>query len=246
MVWLSDTKKCDDVKVPGFKEFYNKSKHGNHRSGIMLLIRSKLMEYVKYMDMKTEGQIWVTLAFLVTYKLGGVYIPPEDSPYFHQADIGKLASHTVESGNLVVLGDFNARVAVPNLSNSNNIPYVYTGVVDHTLNARGRSLLNICSNNSMVIANHLLYNNKELGGQLSFRQRDNWISELDLCLASQECIDHITDVTTRQDIAGSDNASLCVNISIPSAMITNINMLQERVGMLGNTHHQSKPGHKQK
>ena len=39
---------------------------------------------------------------------------------------------------------------------------------------------------------------------------------------------------------------MCVPISIPSTMVTNTAMLQERAGMLGNTHHQSKPGHVQK
>ena len=59
----------------------------------MMLIKNRLMEYVKCIDMDTEGQIWVSLTFLVTFKLGGVYIPPEDSPYFQQADIGALAAH---------------------------------------------------------------------------------------------------------------------------------------------------------
>ena len=129
----------------------------------MLLLRSKLLEFVKCIDMNTEGQIWVTLNFLVAYKLGGVYIPPDDSPYFQQCDIGELAAHTTQSGNIVVLGDLNGRVSVPNLLNTNNIPYIYKGVVDRTLNARGKCLLNICSNNSLVVVNHLWYNNRQRG-----------------------------------------------------------------------------------
>ena len=240
MVWLSETKKCFNVSVPGFRVFYNISRSGAHRGGIMLLIRDRLLEYVKCVDMNTEGQIWVTLTFLVTYKLGGVYIPPEDSPYFQQADIGALAAQTLESGNVFVLGDLNARVAVPNLTDSDNRPFVYTGVVDHVVNARGRSLLNLCSNNSMVIANHLMYSNRQLGGQLSFKRGQQWISELDLCLANHECIVQIAEVSTRQDIVGSDHAPLCVTIDIPSASITNIDILRERAGMLGQTHHQIK------
>ena len=54
-----------------------------------MLIKNRLMEYVKCIDMDTEGQIWVSLTFLVIFKLGGVYIPPEDSPYFQQANIVK-------------------------------------------------------------------------------------------------------------------------------------------------------------
>ena len=166
---MSETKICYNVSVPGFHVFYNPSKHGTHRGGIMLLIRDKLLDYVKCVDMNTEGQIWVSLVFIVTYKLGGVYIPPDDSPYFQQADIGALESHILESENTIVMGDLNARVGTPDLSNSENIPYVYSGVVDNTVNARGRSILSMCSNNNMVIANHLLHNDTQLGGDLSFR-----------------------------------------------------------------------------
>ena len=81
------------MSVPGFRLFYNMSRIGAHRGGIMVLIKDRLLEYVKCIDMNTEGQIWLTLTFLVTYKLGGVYIPPNDSPYFQQADIGALAAH---------------------------------------------------------------------------------------------------------------------------------------------------------
>ena len=216
------------------------SKSGAHRGGIMVLIKDRLLEYLKCIEMDTEGQIWITLTFLVTFKLGGVYIPPDDSPYFQQADNGALAAHTLQSGNLFVLGDLNARVAVPKLSDSDNRPFVYSGVVDHVLNARGRSLINMCSDNNMVIANHLVFNDKQLGGQLSFKRRNQWISEIDLCLANQECCKLITQVATRQDIVGSDHAPLCVSIAIPSTLITNVEMLLERAVLLGHTHHQAK------
>lgn len=49
-------------------------------------------------------------SFLNSLKLGGVYIPPEDSPYFQVVDMGALAAHTRHTGHVVVLGDFNARV----------------------------------------------------------------------------------------------------------------------------------------
>ena len=115
IIWLSETKKCFKVTIPGYSVYYNPSKSGNHRGGIMLLIRNKLNEFVKCIDMDTEGQIWIELNFLTEYKLGGVYIPPDDSPYFQQADIGALAAHTADTANVIVLGDLNGRVGVPSL-----------------------------------------------------------------------------------------------------------------------------------
>ena len=209
----------------------------------MLLIKDKVLEFVKCIDMDTEGQIWVILSFLVTYKLGGVYIPPDNSPYFQAADIGALAAHTLDSNNMFVLGDLNARVAVPALVDPEGMAYVYTGVADQTLNARGRSILNVCANNDMVVANHLNYMNKQLGGNLSYKQRQLWISELDLCLAKQTCIDQIAKVDIRQDIKGSDHAPLCVTLAIPSATITNIESLMKRSAVLGQRQERPKAGY---
>ena len=74
----------------------------------MLLIKSKLCEYVKSIDMDTEGQIWVVLNFLVSYKIGGVYVPPDDSPYFQQVCLGALDARIRDSENTIVLVDLNA------------------------------------------------------------------------------------------------------------------------------------------
>ena len=80
--------------------------------------------------------------------------------------------YTLQSGNLFVLGDLNARVAVPKLSDSDNRPCIYSGVVDHVRNARSTSSINMYSDNNMVIANHLVFNDKQLGGQLSFKREN--------------------------------------------------------------------------
>ena len=236
MIWLSETKTCLNVSVPGFRVYYNPSKHGTHRGGIILLMKDSLVDYIKCIDMDTEGQIWVVLAFIVNYKLGGVYINPDDSPYFQQSDLGALASHTIDISNTIVMGDINARVAVPNLVNSVNVPYIYSGVVDRRDNARGRSLLNMCANNNMVIGNHLLYNGRQLGGNLSFRSGDTWKTELDICLIKEDVIDQVTQLDIHQDIPGSDHAPLSVTIAIPTATATNIDMLLKRSQMLGQTH----------
>ena len=241
IIWLSETKKCFNVNVPGFNIYYNPSKYGTHRGGIMLLIRKKLCDYVKSIDKDTEGQIWVVLNLLVNYTLGGVYIPPDDSPYFQQEYIGALETHTRDSENVIVLGDLNGRVAVPKFSDPDGVPYVYNGVVDPTLNARGRAIMNVCENNNMVICNHLAYKGRQLGGQLSFKRRQQWISELDLCLSKRGCLEQISELDMRQDIIGSDHAPLCVTLAIPSTTATSIESLINRSAMLGQCSEQNRP-----
>ena len=88
-----------------------------------------------------------------------------------------------------------------------------------------------------------MYKNRQLGGQLSFKRRQQWISELDICLSKHECLDQITEINVRQDIKGSDHAPLCVTIAIPTATITNIQLLLKRSAMLGQLHEQSKATH---
>ena len=69
------------------------------------------------------------------------------------------------------MGDFNARVGVPFLYNDHGQYYGYINVKDEVVNTHGRMLLNICQNNTMVIANHLSHGGRQLAGDLSFRKR---------------------------------------------------------------------------
>ena len=77
----------------------------------------------------------------------------------------------------------------------------------------------------MVIANHLLHNDTQLGGNLSFRRGNTWISEIDTCLAKQGCIGQVLELETHQDIRGSDHAPLSVTVAIHTAIVTNTDML---------------------
>ena len=124
-------------------------------------------------------------------------------------------------------------MGVPSLRDSEGVPFVYSGVVDHTLNARGRAITKVCTNNSMAICNHLYYKDRQLGGNLSFRRGQQWISELDLCLASNDCLEQLSVVNTHQDVKGSDHAPLCVTLDIPSANVSSIDDLIRRSAVLG-------------
>ena len=63
-----------------------------------MLLKGHLRRFVKEVDMNFEGQIWLTLSFLACVKLGGVYIPPHDSPYFERSLWGNLAANAAMPG----------------------------------------------------------------------------------------------------------------------------------------------------
>ena len=64
----------------------------------------------------------------------------------------------------------------------------------------------------MVVANHWNHNGRPLGGDLSFKRRQNWISEIDLCIVKSSLITAIKSVDVKQGITGSDHAPLCVAV----------------------------------
>ena len=114
-------------------------------------------------------------------KVGGVYIPPEDSPYFNSSQHGTLEAHTHTSDNIIVLGDFNGRVGTPHIVKENGETYQYNSVNDVSVNNHGRAIVNMCNNNDMVIVNNLKYDDKQYNGQLTFKRRDKWLSEILIC-----------------------------------------------------------------
>ena len=88
------------------------------------------------------------------------------------------------------------------------LDYDYANIKDSTINAPGRNLLNLCRDRSLVIANHLKYNSKCFGGNLSFRKSENWISEIDLCVIHEDVLPLLNEVEIKQEIKGSDHTPL--------------------------------------
>ncbi len=60
-----------------------------------MLVKDTVM---KQDDFDAEDQIQVVLSRIPELKLGGVYIPLDDFPYFHDAQYGVLTQHTTDAG----------------------------------------------------------------------------------------------------------------------------------------------------
>ncbi|MPC59118.1 hypothetical protein E2C01_053133 [Portunus trituberculatus] len=95
----------------------------------------------------------------------------------------------------------------------------------------------------MIVANHLYHRDRQLGGNLSFKRRYTWISEIDLCITKQTRIHLVTDVQVRQDIRGSDHALLCVTMDVDTRTTVTQGQLLQRAAALGNSHHEMKERH---
>ena len=239
IVWLLEIKTTAKINVPGFHTFQNSSIYCGNRGGVAMLVKYSLLDFIKFVNMNSEGQIWVELSCYPGFVFGGVYIPPSDSPYFVPTCFGNLGAVMNEHENVVALGDFNSRVGIPLLCNENFVPYTYSGVIDLYINGSGRQLLNMCQSNNMVIGNHLVYGEHTFGGGLSFRRGSNWVSEIDLCITSEKVLNHLKCVEISQNILGSDHAPMMVRLNLTSVRNMPISLLTERATDLGRSYFDS-------
>ena len=235
IVWILETKTYFHLSVPGFMVYRNVSPTGMNRGGVVMLVKNRLKDFICNVNMEVDGQIWIVLSFLITVKLGGVYIPPHDSPYYERSQWGAVAAQLAgPADHVIVMGDLNARVGTPVLSDARGHPYRYEGVVDAVVNGHGREALNICKNSQMVVMNHLSRDVNPLGGGLSFRRGGRWLSEIDICMAKHHTAKIISILETRQDIVGSDHAPLCIQVNL-EGKITNLDEMVYRASSLGKT-----------
>ena len=105
------------------------------------------------------------------HQVRGHIKPPDSSPYYEQSIIGNVYAQTNVKESTVVLGDFNARVGKTDILDQNGKKYEYADICDEIQNAPGKRLINLCKEKSLVIANHLKYKNRTLGGNLSYKKR---------------------------------------------------------------------------
>ena len=235
IIWILETKQVQTPTVPGFLVYHNASRHGNHRGGVMLLVKQIFHNYLVNVNLTLESQIWFELSCYPNTRFGGIYIPPEDSLYYDQTINANIYAQLNETEKVVMLGDFNARVGKPEMFDSKGNKLEYVNTCDSTQNAPGKKLLNLCKDKSLVIANHLKCGRKNLGGNLSYRKGKKWISELDLCLVHEKTLPCLKEVTVRQDIKGSDHAPLCVSMDIASSDLI-APFIQERAKNLGKSY----------
>ena len=248
IVFILESKKFFNLTVPGFGVYANVSREGYNRGGVVMLVKCKLLSDVLSVNTDSEGQIWIVMSWWPSLKIGGIYIPPEDSPYFSLAQQGTLAAHTLPPGNIIAMGDFNARVGEPNIVGEDDQVCKYEGVRDITVNSHGRTLLNMCHNNDMIIVNNLTHNGVHYNGNLSFKRRDTWLSEIDLCLSSFGCLNMVKNLHVHQDVRGSDHAPLSITLSIDTVSALSAKELLQRSAGLCQSHHIQAPlpGHRLK
>ena len=112
---------------------------------------------------------------------GGFYIPPTDSKYYDDFSFAAIVAKVQsDPRKIIIMGDFNSKFKDYNMLVSTNENLAYINQPETNQNTNGKILQNICEIGKLVILNNLLTESTYFYGALTFRQRNKWVSELDL------------------------------------------------------------------
>ena len=217
LIWLSEVKTGLRVSVPGYVTYQNVNMEHSHRGGIVLLVKNMFVSFVSYVDMSAPSQIWIKLSCCQNLTFGGCYIPPADSTFYDPAIVGQVQARLQMSEELpILIGDLNARVwSQEALATLWPDSYgSYRNLADQTVNGQGRVILQLCADTDSVVVNHLSLPDRSYGGSLSFKKQE-WISEIDLCIASKPAIPFISHLNINQNVRlPTDHAPVEVHIEL--------------------------------
>ena len=203
-----------------------------------------ISKYMRNLDKSYENVLSFELAILPGVIFVGCYIAPSDSPYYDGAIFGHLQSliKRDESKKLFIMGDLNSRVGSPADLQVENEKCVYNGVEDLTVNSNGKCMLQLCEDCNLVIINNLKYRERHFKSNLSFWKKKNWISEPDVFIASDSCVQHISSFNICQRYNGkllySDHALVELILKLDDIDVP-VDLLKMRANNLGRTIHES-------
>ena len=221
VVVLSEIKLSKLPHVAGFVPIVAKTQKSS-RGGLAVLIRSHLYQDLCHIDTSYNDQIWFSFTSIPDARFCGVYITPSTSPYFTEADIANIQAKTIDPKmNYVIVGDFNARLGKNVEKLCDTDPSISYNPVDKGVNDNGDKLISVCKDHHLVPVNNLVTELTAFTGALTFRKRNRWISELDLCVVSKNLIPCISYFAVNQDTSlPSNHAPISASITFPECRIS--------------------------
>ena len=216
VIILSEIKIAKLPHVPGFVPILAKTIN-TKRGGLAVLVRSSLYSDLCHIDKTYNDQLWFSFSSIPDVVFCGVYITPTSSPYFSEGDIANLQAKTIDhTKNYVIMGDLNARVGSSIHSVVDDSQFLTYKTIDPGINDSGKRLVDICKDHNLVLVNNLCTETATFQGALTFRQRNKWISELDLCIVSKAMIKDVKSFNVNQDTSlPSNHAPVSLQMTFP-------------------------------
>ena len=189
-----------------------------NRGGTAFLIRNEMSEFVYDIDRSINDQIWFRLSFIPEVLFGGCYIPPSDSLCYDDQSFSHIVRKRLEhpEWKCVLFGDFNSRFGPVIQTLVEHDPSMDYRVIDpiNNPNQNGNRLLGILRDCDLLIINNLRYGNVHFDGQLTYRLRSRWVSELDFFIVSRDIIASICQFSVNTSLSKpSDHAPISLSLN---------------------------------
>ena len=235
IVCLSELKTTYSFTVPGFRSVRSSIIPGEElRGGVAVLFSCSIWQYV--FDVQREhDQVWFKLRNTPDFVYGAVYIAPRDSPFFSLNSFALIQTRCLANNcKTVVLGDINARMSNLDLFRDEPDGIDYTINPDTNSNANGGHMIDVCRTCCLTPVNHLVCGGRAFPGNLTFRQRSTWVSQLDWAFVSKSALPHIQSFNVHQSLSLPTNHAP-ISIEINNFRVPESELLI-RAKWLGETH----------
>lgn len=203
--------------VPGYVSYVSRDTNNPHRGGTCVLIKQHLNQFVREVDTSIVDQVWFKLTCVTGVLFGCCYVLPPDSPFFSHVSFSSVQAKlkTSEHHNgCIVIGDFNACFGntvrdLPVCVEMQHLSYPVIPDPVRVANDNASALFGICAEEKMVILNNMKIPQYHFPSALTYRQGSQWTSELDVCGASTDILNCITNFSVNNDPAlPSDHAPI--------------------------------------
>ena len=224
VVFLNEIKCASKFCVPGFKTYVSKLNCDSpNRGGTALLLRNWLVPYVQSIDCTCIDQIWIKFSFCPKVEIGGCYIAPSDSPYYSHESISFVQERILSNKNLeyVLIGDVNCRFG--DLLDKINLPFGWQRNQSEDNkpqpNMNARNFFHVLRDCDLIPLNNLSTSRSSFSGALTFRKKQQWISELDWCICTHNVLSCISKMSFNKDISlPSNHAPICIELNLPVSL----------------------------
>ena len=226
MFWIAELKTDSDIHIPGYKCFRNDERYDTH-GGIALFIKYSLANEIQDIRYINDDAVLVSFICAPNVLFSGWYIPPSDSRYAGNHTFASMSSLLCdEDRNVVLLGDFNAKIRERNVTIKNK-SYTYTSD-NHPQNHYGETMQCIAKENDLVLLNGLMMGSYSFDDSLTYRKKNEWISRLDLMFCPEDLLEYIQnfEIVQGNGYLPSDHAIMTCSLTVPRYV--NLNKLFQR------------------
>ena len=244
IISLNEAKSSLDISIPGYVSYKSKNVLGNAslRGGTVVMVRNHLANQVYNIDNSMIDQVWLQLKCFPSLIFAFCYVPPTNSTYFSHnlfSNIHDKMSDYKSYKNVCIIGDLNARFgnSVRNIpSRSTNIDIQscsYPSIPDDITSPNDSAyiLSSICVDNNLIVLNNVKTAIAHFPSQKTFKNRNQWVSEIDTIVTSYEMLNYFEQFTVHQtDWLPSNHAPISINLKCPKV---NLDLLHTRAEYLG-------------